>query len=142
MDRLSTVLLWVQTHPLVVTGMLVVSLLLAGVYAIVIFMAIVRMDADYFMQSEADRDSWRYRYKGLWLVVRITKNLVGVLLVLVGLAMLVLPGQGILTILIGISLLEFPGKRRLELAIVKRSSIRRAIDRIRQRSGTEPLNLP
>jgi hypothetical protein len=56
--------------------------------------------------------------------------------------MLVLPGQGILTILIGISLLEFPGKRRLELAIVKRSSIRRAIDRIRQRSGTEPLNLP
>ena len=75
-------------------------------------------------------------------MVRITKNLVGVLLVLVGLAMLVLPGQGILTILIGISLLEFPGKHRLELAIVKRSSIRRAIDRIRQRSGTEPLNLP
>jgi len=59
MGRLSTVLLWAQTHPLVVTGMLVVSLLLAGVYAIVIFMAIARMDADYFMRSEADRDSWR-----------------------------------------------------------------------------------
>jgi len=142
MGRLSTVLLWVQTHPLVVTGMLVVSLLLAGVYAIVIFMAIGRMDADYFMRSEADRDSWRYRYTGLWLVIRVIKNLLGVLLVLLGLAMLVLPGQGILTILIGISLLEFPGKRRLELAIVKQPSIRRAIDRIRERSGTEPLNLP
>ena len=134
MGRLSTVLLWAQTHPLVVTGMLVVSLLLAGVYAIVIFMAIARMDADYFMRSEAARDSWRYRYTGLWLVIRVIKNLLGVLLVL--------PGQGILTILIGISLLEFPGKRRLELAIVKRPSIRRAIDRIRERSGTEPLNLP
>ena len=51
MDRLSTVLLWVQTHPLVVTGTLVVSLLLAGIYAVVIFMAIARMDADYFMRS-------------------------------------------------------------------------------------------
>ena len=142
MGRLSTVLLWVQTHPLVVTGVLVVSLLLAGVYAIVIFMAIARMDADYFVRSEADQDSWRYRHPGLWLVIRITKNLVGVLLVLLGLALLVLPGQGILTILIGISLLEFPGKHRLELTIVKRPSIRRAIDRIRKRSGTKPLNLP
>ena len=142
MGRLSTVLLWVQTHPLVVTGMLVVSLLLAGVYAIVIFMAIGSMDADYFMRSEAHRDSWRNRYTSLWLVIRVIKNLLGVLLVLLGLAMLVLPGQGILTILIGISLLEFPGKHRLELAIVKRPSIRRAIDRIRERSGTEPLNLP
>ncbi len=142
MGGLSTVLLWVQTHPLVVTGTLVVSLLLAGIYAVVIFMAIARMDADYFMRSKASRDHWRYRYTALWLVIRVTKNLVGVLLVLLGLAMLVLPGQGILTVLIGISLLEFPGKHRLELAIVKRPSIRRAIDRIRQRSGTEPLNLP
>ena len=142
MGRLSTVLLWVQTHPLMVTGMLVVSLFLAGVYAIVIFTAIARMDADYFVQPEADHDSWRDRCTGLWLVTRVTKNLVGVFLVLFGLVMLVLPGQGILTILIGISLLEFPGKHRLELAIVKQPSIRRAIDRIRQRSGTKPLNLP
>lgn len=59
MGRLSTVLLWVQTHPLVVTSILIVSLLLAGVYAIVIFMVIARMDADYFVQSEVDQDSWR-----------------------------------------------------------------------------------
>ena len=89
MGRLSTVLLWAQTHPLVVTGMLVVSLLLAGVYAIVIFMAIARMDADYFMRSEMDRGSWRYRYTGLWVVIHVIKNLLGVLLVLLGLAMLV-----------------------------------------------------
>ena len=142
MSNLSTVLLWVQTNPLIVTGMLFVSLFLAGVYAIVVFMAIARMDADYFMHSKPDQDSWRYRHTGVWLVIRLIKNLVGVLLVLLGIAMLVLPGQGILTILIGISLLEFPGKQRLELAIVKRPSIRRAIDRIRQRSGTKPLNLP
>ena len=142
MSRLTTLLLWMQTHPFVVTGVLVVSLLLAGVYAVVIFIVIARMDADYFVQSEPEKDSWRYRYTGLWLVIRVTKNLVGALLVLLGLALLVLPGQGILTILIGISLLDFPGKHRLELAIVKWPSIRRAIDRIRQRSGTKPLNLP
>ena len=142
MGRLSTLLLWIQTHPLMVTGLLVISLILAGVYAIVIFLVIARMDADYFVQSDADQNSWRYRHTWLWLVIRVTKNLVGVFLVLLGVALLVLPGQGILTILIGISLLEFPGKHKLELAIVKRPSIRRAIDRIRQRSGTKPLNLP
>ena len=41
------------------------------------------------------------------------RNLYGSLLILAGIVMLFLPGQGILTILFGFLLLDFPGKRGL-----------------------------
>ena len=47
-----------------------------------------------------------------------------------------------LTLLIGLTLLDFPGKRKLELWLVRRPSIRSAIDWIRTRAGREPLILP
>ena len=56
--------------------------------------------------------------------------------------MLVLPGQGVLTILIGLTLLDFPGKRRLEIWIIQRRSIRLGIDRVRKRAGRPSLILP
>src|SRR6056297_525261 len=42
------------------------------------------------------------------------KNLAGIVFVVMGLAMLVLPGQGVISILLGISLTDFPGKFKLE----------------------------
>ncbi|MFB3064894.1 MAG: PGPGW domain-containing protein [Planctomycetota bacterium] len=55
------------------------------------------------------------------------KNLLAVVLVVAGVAMLFLPGQGILTILVGLGLLSVPGKRKLELWIVRRPAVLRAI---------------
>ena len=103
--------------------------------------AVVRMPADYFVSHEIRRD-WRgtnpvLRYG--WLVL---KNIIGYVLVLAGIAMLVLPGQGLVTILVGMSLLDFPGKRRLESRIVRRRPVRRTIDWIRARAGRPPLVLP
>ena len=70
------------------------------------------------------------------------KNLAGLGIVVLGVAMLLLPGQGILTILIGLTLLDFPGKRRLEIWFVRRSSILNGINRIRKKARREPLMLP
>jgi len=64
---------------------------------------------------------------------RLAKNGAGMILVIMGLAMLVLPGQGILSLLIGVSLLDFPGKFALERWIVTRPPIRRSLDWIRHR---------
>ncbi|HYG08570.1 MAG TPA: hypothetical protein VD835_01220, partial [Pyrinomonadaceae bacterium] len=62
--------------------------------------------------------------------------LFGVLMSLPG-----VPGQGVLTILMGVMLLDFPGKRRLELKLVSRPNVLRAINRIRQRFDRPPLQL-
>jgi len=70
------------------------------------------------------------------------KNLVGVLLVLAGLVMLVLPGQGLLTLAIGLGLMNFPGKRNLIRRLIGRPRVLRTINRWRARAHKAPLEPP
>jgi hypothetical protein len=70
------------------------------------------------------------------------KNLLGAVLIVAGLLMLVVPGQGLLTIAVGLALTDFPGKFRLERWIVKRPSVWRTINWLRRRAGREPLERP
>ncbi len=114
----------------------------AIVYAGLMFVVIARMSPDYFVAREPSAASWRTRHPATRWAVRILKNLLGVLFVLAGLAMLILPGQGALTILVGVCLLDFPGKRRLELRIVSRRPVLRAINWIRRQARRPPLVLP
>jgi hypothetical protein len=100
------------------------------------------MPADYFVTAKPPPESWRGHHPVLRVAILAVKNAFGGLLVLAGLAMLVLPGQGLLTILIGLMLVDFPGKRRLEMLIVRRRPIHRAIDWIRRRAHQPPLQLP
>jgi hypothetical protein len=65
--------------------------------------------------------------------------LIGCVLLLAGIAMLVLPGQGILTMLIGVSLMDIPGKRKLERRLIGRPAVLRTINKIRAKFGREPL---
>ena len=69
------------------------------------------------------------------------KNLLGTILLLGGLAMLVLPGQGLITMLIGVSLVDFPGKRALERKLVSRPMVLQTINRLRHRFYRPPLSL-
>ena len=99
---------------------------------------VAALPADYFT---ATRSELRHaRTPGRWLL-RIGKNLVGVVFVLAGIAMLVLPGQGLLTILIGLLLLDFPGKRALERRLVARPALRAFLDGMRRKRGKPPLLL-
>jgi len=74
--------------------------------------------------------------------VHIGKNLLGVLLVIAGLAMLVMPGQGLLTIVAGVLLIDFPGKYCLERWLVTRKTVWRSINWLRKRAGRKPLLSP
>lgn len=74
----------------------------------------------------------------------VLKNLLGLVLVAVGLVLSLpgVPGQGLLTIFAGILLIDVPGKRRLELAILRRPTIRKGVDRLRARFKRAPLLFP
>jgi hypothetical protein len=67
------------------------------------------------------------------------KIMLGLGLLLCGIAMLVLPGQGLLTILVGLSLLPFPGKDKLEQNLLARKSIRASLNWIRTKANKEPF---
>jgi drug/metabolite transporter (DMT)-like permease len=70
------------------------------------------------------------------------KNLLGIIFILAGVAMLILPGQGILTILLGIMLMNFPGKHTLERRIVQQPAVLRAINWMRTKANHPELKLP
>ncbi len=66
----------------------------------------------------------------------------GLVLVLAGLAMLVLPGQGLLTLVIGLGLLNFPGKSSLIRRLLGQNKVLGTINRLRARVKKEPLAAP
>lgn len=74
-----------------------------------------------------------------YLLLLTLQQLVGGVLLLAGLAMLVLPGQGLLTIFAGLCVLEYPGKRRLVRRLVQRAPIKAALNGLRRRRGLSPL---
>ncbi|MBL9077819.1 MAG: hypothetical protein JNL08_09960 [Planctomycetes bacterium] len=115
-----------------------VSLASAVLTVLLLPVVVVRLPADYFTASR--RDLARRRGPLLWLEHAL-RNLVGVLFVLAGVAMLVLPGQGLLTILIGLLLIDFPGKRALERRLVRRPSVLAFLNRLRARRGRPPLQV-
>ena len=61
------------------------------------------------------------------------KNVVAVILIIVGIILIPLPGQGVLTVLIGIVISDIPGKRKLERRIIRSPMILSALNNIRSR---------
>lgn len=103
---------------------------------------VARIPTDYFLQCSERGNEFRLEHPVASIMWRLLKNLSGGALLLAGVAMLILPGQGLLTILLGIMLIDFPGKRRLELLIIRRPSISRVVSWIRRRSGRDELKFP
>ena len=115
--------------------------LFAGTFVIsivVIGFLLVRLPANYFLDSH-NRDLWIDHHPILQWSGVILKNLSAVALIIVGIVLCFLPGQGVLTILIGLALLDFPGKRRLERAILRKPGIFDRVNRLRHRYGRPPL---
>jgi UPF0716 family protein affecting phage T7 exclusion len=75
------------------------------------------------------------------MVARFGKNLLGLVLVAIGifLALPGVPGQGLLTILLGAMLLDLPWTRALVRRLVRRSSMQHAINRVRARFDRPPI---
>ncbi len=113
-------------------GLLVLGVLLVPVI-------VVRIPDDYFVRKTPSESPSR---NVLRVGTRVLKNLLGAVLLVAGILMLVLPGQGILTIFAALMLLEFPGKRRLELFIIRQPVVLKAVQWLRERAQREPLMLP
>lgn len=103
---------------------------------------LVNIPSDYF-RKDRPRNLWSDRHPAIRFIGLFVKNLLGVVLVVLGILMSIpgVPGQGILTILLGIMLLDFPGKRDLEHRLVSRPQVLKAINRLRHRFGREGLVL-
>jgi hypothetical protein len=101
---------------------------------------VIRIPEDYFAATRRHRwEPWAHQHPVIRWTLLISKNLVGYIFIVLGIAMLVLPGQGTLTIIIGMMFINFPGKYRLERWVVTRGPVLSTINRLRDRAGHAPL---
>jgi len=76
---------------------------------------------NYFIKKNMVKSKKSYSF--IWLISVIVKNLIGYTLILGGLLMLVLPGQGLFTILMGLVLSNYPGKYNIERKVISIPSV-------------------
>ena len=108
--------------------------------AIAVPWIVVNMPSDTFSRQ---RPSWLdHQPAAIRVPLRLLKNVVAVALVVVGIAMLVLPGQGIVAILLGVMLCDFPGKRILQRWILAKPTVLNSLNWLRQKFSKPPLDRP
>jgi len=101
---------------------------------------LIRLPPQYF--DERYSRTWMQKHHPVlrWIGL-VLKNVVGVVFLLAGLAMLFLPGQGVLTMLIGVSLMDFPGKRHMESKLIGLPAVLKTINKLRHKFGRPPLTM-
>lgn len=122
------------TKPGLVAALVAFSILAFLATFIVVPRALVRLPPDYLSRKSEVR-------RGHPAVI-VLKNIAGVILVLLGIAMLLLPGQGVLTLVLGLTLVDFPGRRRFERYVMTRRAVLKAINALRRRAKRPPLEVP
>lgn len=128
---------WLEDHKASVAIISAASVVMFFGSLLLLPVLVIRLPADYFLRRPV-RD-WPTRHPVWHLALVIGKNVLGVIVLLAGLAMLVLPGQGLLTILFGLILMDFPRKRQLERRLIRIKPVRAAANWIRQRYGRPPF---
>ena len=118
---------WLKAHGLVV-GIISGASLVGSIFLCALVIAY--LPCDYFRTK---RRASRIRQPFWWGGLIFVKNLVAVILIIVGIILIPLPGQGILTVLIGIVISDIPGKRKLERRIIRSPMVLSSLNHIRSR---------
>ncbi len=133
---------WVRDHQVLFQSLGLLSLALFVVSLVVFPLVVANLPVDYFIRDKRDPAHQKRRHPVMWALLAVVKNVIGFVLILAGIAMLVLPGQGILTILMGVALANFPGKYALERRLVSRTAVANGLNRIRKMAGRPRLEIP
>jgi len=130
-----------MTWQRVLFGALIFVVSFAISLAIVSFI-LVKIPPDYF-KEDRPHEFFAGRHPAIRLLGIVAKNLLGVVLVALGIVMSIpgVPGQGILTILLGIMLLDFPGRDKLERRIVSQPRVLKNVNKLRHKFGKPELVL-
>ena len=97
------------------------------------------LPSNYFAQE--DRPIAVGRHPLLRLLGKVLKNILGLIILLMGIVMLITPGQGLLSIIVGLLLLDYPGKFQFEKRLIQTPYLLTSVNWIRRKQGKEEFHL-
>lgn len=136
---IETLISWVETNEQLMGWLVAASLLLFLASIIVVPILLVKIPRDYFAAPKRYPSALSGYPAPLILLLKIVRNILGALLILVGLVLLLLPGQGLLMILAGVVIADVPGKHRALRWLVYRKNLARPINWLRAKADKAPL---
>ncbi len=107
---LNEITAWLTEHEQLIQKIGNVSMVVLVITIVALPVVVMKLPVDYFVSEKRKPARQTRKHPFVWVVISLGKNLIGLLLILVGIALLVLPGQGTVTILIGLAISNFPGK--------------------------------
>ena len=118
-----------------------VSLGLFTISVAIIPIVIIKMPKDYFIEQYRAQIIKESAHPIIAQLFSGIKNLIGFIFIVLGIFMLILPGQGILTVLMGLFLMNFPGKYKLERKLVSVPKVLKSLNWIRSKANKPQLML-
>jgi hypothetical protein len=135
----NELLAWVSDHQQLLVWVGIVSFVVFILSLLSLPWLVAQIPEDYFLPQKRQPTQWKKLHPVIRLLALIGKNLIGYGLIVAGLLMLFLPGQGILTLVMGLLLVDYPGKFRLERKLVKTPAILNSLNWLRRKAKRPPL---
>jgi hypothetical protein len=142
MPSFSAITDWFGSNQTLVWWLSAVSLALLLLSPLVAMWFVTKLPKDYFVHEDRRAPGSWVKHPALRAFVVAAKSGLGIVLVLAGVVMLVVPGQGLLTIVVGLLLIEFPGKFRAERWLATRRDVWRSLNWLRKKAGKPQLESP
>ncbi len=133
---MSAITAWAARHQSLIALLVVVSIGTLVLSALLLPWLIARLPSDYFARDHTG-PLFEKHHPVVRLVLLTMKNVFGLVLLVVGVLMLVLPGQGILTIIAGLAMLDIPGRHRFIQRLASSETVLAGLNWLRRKTGRE-----
>ncbi|MDA7735244.1 hypothetical protein N9J70_02715 [Gammaproteobacteria bacterium] len=138
-NTLNTIIIFFESYKVLILWLSSISLFIFLFSLISMRWLAGLIPSDYFIRKDVSR--FRTNNSLLWYLVLLIKNILGYSLIIGGIMMLVLPGQGLFTIIIGLMLSNYPGKYYIEKRFVEIPAVFKSINWLRAKSNKPPIIL-
>jgi hypothetical protein len=132
----SAITAWAARHQSLIALLVVVSVGTLVLSALLLPWLIARLPADYFAREHVG-PVFEKHHPAVRFALLTLKNVFGLVLVILGVLMLVLPGQGILTIIAGLAMLDIPGRHRFIQRLASSDAVLAGLNWLRRKAGRE-----
>jgi len=132
---------WLSEYQTLFTWMAVISALTFVISLLTLPWLVARIPSDYFCHKKRHPAPLKQTHPALRIAVLIGKNVFGWVLLLGGIIMLFIPGQGLLTIAMGLLLMDYPGKFTLERKIASNPKILNGLNWLRAKGKAPALEI-